>query len=389
MNPYQQSIALLHQVTTERGFLASANDIDNYRRIWARDGVICGLAALMDGDEKLVEGFKATLKTLADNQHHLGNIPSNVFFDKPKTLLSFGGLAGRVDTIAWFVIGICNYAHATGDMDFAKECLVNMKKGLSLLEAWEFNANHLVYVPRSGSWADEYITDGYILYDQLLRLWALRCFDALFPNEEIKAKIKKVTQKIEENYRKHKIKNDPYHPKAYKQLRKKKYWVASFGPSGYQKQFDAFANALSLLLDVGPKSFQDEVIDHTETLRTSLKLQLLPAFWPPIKKDDSEWSLLVNNCKYEFRNVPYEFHNGGTWQMVNGFYGMALVHKKKTKEAEQVLQQIDDLNQKEDWGFYENFNTETGEVSGVKHCAWSAAGSVLLKNAIQGKQVLK
>ena len=44
----------------------------------------------------------------------------------------------------------------------------------SLMDAWEFNGKHLLYVPQSGDWADEYIQHGYILFDQLLRVWALR-----------------------------------------------------------------------------------------------------------------------------------------------------------------------------------------------------------------------
>jgi hypothetical protein len=45
---------------------------------------------------------------------------------------------------------------------------------LTSFEAWEFNNKGLLYVPLSGNWADEYITDGYVLYDQLLRVWALK-----------------------------------------------------------------------------------------------------------------------------------------------------------------------------------------------------------------------
>jgi len=209
MNAYDQAIALLKEVSTERGFLASANDITNYRRIWARDGVICGLAALMDGDEQLVKTFRETLITLSDHQHHLGNIPSNVFFDKNGVKLSFGGLAGRVDTISWFIIGVCNYAQITNDVAFAKAHVDNINKGFNLLEAWEFNNNHLMYVPRSGNWADEYITEGYILYDQLLRVWALRAFNALFPSIENEEKIVRITRKISENYRKRKTTNEP------------------------------------------------------------------------------------------------------------------------------------------------------------------------------------
>jgi hypothetical protein len=33
----------------------------------------------------------------------------------------------------------------------------------------------------------------------------------------------------------------------------------------------------------------------------------------------------------EFRNYPNEFHNGGSWSMVNGFYGLGLLSKEKER----------------------------------------------------------
>jgi hypothetical protein len=39
----------------------------------------------------------------------------------------------------------------------------DIQKCLQFLEAWEFNNKHLLYVSLSGNWADEYITDGYVL----------------------------------------------------------------------------------------------------------------------------------------------------------------------------------------------------------------------------------
>jgi len=388
MNAYDQAISLLKEVSTERGFLASANDITNYRRIWARDGVICGLAALMDGDEQLVKTFRETLITLADHQHHLGNIPSNVYFDKNGVKLSFGGLAGRVDTISWFIIGLCNYAQFTNDLAFAKAHVDNINKGLNLLEAWEFNNNHLMYVPRSGNWADEYITEGYILYDQLLRVWALRAFNALFPSVENEEKIVRITRKISENFRKRKTTNEPYHPRAYAQLHKKKYWVAALNPSGYQEQFDAFANSLALVLEIDKEEFSQKVIKYSEKIRNSVKTKLLPAFSPAITEADAEWKLLENNCKYEFRNIPFEFHNGGTWQMVNGFYGLGLLNHGQAELAQNVLKRINKLNEVEGWSFYENFNTAANTPTGVPKCSWSAAAAVLLSRGIEGKKLL-
>ena len=106
---YNKAIQLLNQVSTDAGFLASAENTSNYQRVWARDGVICGLAALASGNEKLIETFKNTLETLANNQHELGTIPSNVLVSENKNDVSYGGLAGRVDAVTWFIIGVCQY----------------------------------------------------------------------------------------------------------------------------------------------------------------------------------------------------------------------------------------------------------------------------------------
>jgi len=40
-----------------------------------------------------------------------------------------------------------------------------IEKVVFLLGAWEFNNRGLLYVPATGDWADEYVHNGYILYD--------------------------------------------------------------------------------------------------------------------------------------------------------------------------------------------------------------------------------
>ena len=136
---YQQSIALLHRVATPNGFLASAENTSNYQRVWARDGVICGLAALASGDEKLIDTFKSTLETLAKYQHEIGTIPSNVLISEAKVDVSYGGLAGRVDALTWFIIGVCQYGFHQNDVAFVEKYTPNIEKCFQLLTAWEFN----------------------------------------------------------------------------------------------------------------------------------------------------------------------------------------------------------------------------------------------------------
>ena len=378
---YTKAIELLRKVSSSEGFLASAQNISNYKRVWARDGVICGLAALASGDENLIATFRKTLETLANNQHYNGTIPSNVMTNEGIVEVSYGGLAGRVDAVTWFIIGICQYSFYTNDATFVKKYEGNIQKCLQLLEAWEFNNKHLLYVPLSGNWADEYITDGYVLYDQLLRIWALKSYNHFAKDDSITSKIEKITEQLEINFTPNSI-GEKYHERAYKEVNIQKYMPCSFSPAGYKTQFDAFANSLALFLNIGSKDFQNSILVYSIELKNEMPLQLLPAFWPPIKESDLDWNLLKNNCKYEFRNYPNEFHNGGSWSMVNGFYGLALLAKAKNSEALQILNAINEANAVEDFSFYENFNSETKVPNGVPFCAWSAAATVMLHQSI-------
>ena len=378
---YQKAIALLHEVSTENGFLASAENTSNYKRVWARDGVICGLAALASGDEKLIATFKNTLETLAQHQHKMGTIPSNVFFSEDKIEVSYGGLAGRVDAVTWFVIGVCQYVYYTNDIAFLEKNKVTLEKCLSLLDAWEFNNKHLLYVPLSGNWADEYITDGYVLYDQLLRIWALRSYNHFAKETQLSEKIVNIKNQVEVNFQPNTI-GEKFHERAYNELDFKEYMPCSFSPSGYKTNFDAFANSLAVILNIGTDAMQNSILHHATTLASETKLGLVPAFWPPIFERDEHWNLLKNNCKYEFRNFPYEFHNGGSWSMVNGFLGLALLSKSETKNATTILNKIQDANALGNYSFYENFNTNTEAPNGVSFCAWSAAAEVLLQQSL-------
>lgn len=380
-NSYIQAIELLRKATSTEGFLASALDISNYKRVWARDGVICGLAALASGDEQLVHTFEKTIKTLATHQHEIGTIPSNVAFNGDDVEVSYGGLAGRVDAVTWFIIGVCQLAYYKQDHRIIERYRSSIEKCLFLLTAWEFNNKHLIYVPLSGNWADEYITDGYVLYDQLLRLWALKSYNHFKKSDEINQKINNIQEQITINYLPD-SKVEKIHPRAYDAMPQRNYVPASFSPSGYKMQFDAFANSLFLILDFGSSKMQENIISFSQNVVNNNKLQVLPAFWPPVMEQDEEWSLLKDNCKYDFRNFPYEFHNGGSWPMVNGFYGIALSRKGYHNEAQKLLEQINYLNAQKEYSFYENFNTLTGEPNGVPKCAWSAAASVMLHQTL-------
>jgi hypothetical protein len=123
---YRRACGLLSECSRPEGFLASPTDKTNYRRIWGRDGVIIGLAALMTGKTKLMETFRHTLETLAEYQGPHGEIPSNV--DPQSGRISYGGMTGRVDADLWFIIGCGEYWKVTGDDAFLDDMIPVVEK---------------------------------------------------------------------------------------------------------------------------------------------------------------------------------------------------------------------------------------------------------------------
>ena len=98
----------LRRALTDQGILASTVRHANYRRIWARDSVICGLAGLLHADEGLREGLRRSLDCLVRHCGPQGQIPSNLQIGEngQTSRVSYGGLCGRVDSIPWYIIGV-------------------------------------------------------------------------------------------------------------------------------------------------------------------------------------------------------------------------------------------------------------------------------------------
>jgi hypothetical protein len=83
----------------------------------------------------------------------------------------------------------------------------------------------------SGNWADEYITDGYVLYDQLLRVWALKSYNHFGMPNQFQTKLRKSRQ-IEVNFTR--IQHLKYHERAYNEISIKNFMPCSFSPAGYK-----------------------------------------------------------------------------------------------------------------------------------------------------------
>jgi hypothetical protein len=376
----KQAIQILAQSACEQGFLATASGNENYNRVWSRDSAITALAVFLHREESLYATVKQSICTLAAQQKENGLIPSNVGMSSSGELIvSYGTLVGRVDAQTWWIIQSCLYLKVSNDLALKSELHPKIKRTLALLEAWEFNARDLVYTPLGGNWADEYILSGYTLYDNLLRYLALHLCALLWPeHEKYQQKANLVRNAILVNFT-----NTAAPAAQILHPRIKTEWdaaahpflPAAFDAAQYLPYFDAAANGLALLLGFENNSLPNYVHDFL----ADPAVGFVPAFWPVITPDIPAWQLLRNQYNYNFKNTPYQFHNGGSWPVMSGVLSMGLRFCASANLADQMKESYERfLAQTDHFDFSEYISVNDQQPGGKKDMCFSASGYLFL-----------
>lgn len=83
-------------------------------------------------------------------------------------------------------------------------------------------------------------------------------------------------------------------------------------------------------------------------------------------------------------NFPYQYHNGGCWPYIGGFWVMALKNVKENKLAESELTKLAQTNKINNWQFNEWFHGKTGKPMGMAGQSWNAANFILAYHYLRG-----
>jgi glycogen debranching enzyme len=116
-----------------------------------------------------------------------------------------------------------------------------------------------------------------------------------------------------------------------------------------------------------------------------LAVDLPPNFFPYIHPVDQDW-----HVRYVEYNQPGEYHNGGVWPFICGFYVAALVAAKRFALAEEkllVLTQCVKLSNTSslDFGFNEWIKAQDGKPRGQDWQTWSAAMYLYAAKCVETK----
>lgn len=357
----QRSIQLLRNACTPWGIKASLTDLDNYNAIFTRDAVMAGIGGILLNDEVIKEGLKNTLLNLKKIQGDQGQIASNFTIKNGEVAkVSFGSLSPKIDSCTWYLVGV---GLLIKDGVIKKEDFkISVEKTIDLLDAIEYNGKHLIYVPKGGNWADEYTFEGYILYDQVLRIWGLKLLASIFDNKEWADKATAILKTVEANYKDE----------------KGEHFYASLYPGGVFEKFDLAGHSLIGLILEKEHSFFTQTLEWIER-EFLAKQKFPPAFYPVIKEGEKDWETLKKFHLFGFKNKPYHYHNGGIWWIWIGWLAIVLKTWKKEEALNQLIHMsFTYLNQLEEFQFEEYISSDDLIPNGTKKLCYSATGVIFL-----------
>ena len=329
-----------------------------YPEPYTRDLMIAALGIAVTGNKQLIDGLRKVLLKLAKNQSEHGHIPSLVHDREER---------GASDTTPLFLLAVGIFRKLTGQTDFLEE---QVRKSLTWMDYQSPSDRTLVAQQPTTDWRDEQWVLGFGLYVNTVVYSYLRLLGLHDRADRLHRAMDYFTIAS-------RIK--PQHVPEGLMIRHKPYFALWSYKIHSSERFDLLGNSLAILSGIASPTRAEEIIHwievHSAEMRKTGDLALdLPAnLFPFIMPGDDDW-----HPRFEEFNRPGEYHNGGIWPFICGFYVAALVAVGRFRLAEKKFGELTKLvkvarDEKLGFGFNEWFKAQDGNPCGQDWQTWSAA----------------
>jgi len=329
-----------------------------YPEPYTRDLMFSILGIAVSENQKLLESIRKVLETLAKNQTEHGHIPSLVHDSEDR---------GSSDTTPLFLLGVGIFRKVSREPDFLNEAV---EKALTWMEYQSPSDRYMIAQQPTSDWRDEQWVTGYGLFVNTIVYSYLRLLGKHNRADKMLHEMGRFT-----------ITGGTMHHHVHEGLIvKHKPYFAFWSYKIYSSErFDLLGNSLAILSGLASPSRADEMISWIEEecsgmqKRGELAVDLPPNFFPFIKPEDPDWL-----PRYKTFNNPGEYHNGGIWPFICGFYVAALIAAKRyTIAGEKLLALTRCIKNSSsgslEYGFNEWIKAQDGKPMGQDWQTWSAA----------------
>lgn len=374
---HERAVALLKRNLSPAGILAASAGPRaaqrGYTAIFGRDAAICAIGMACSGDPELRSAAAAGLHTLARYQAENGQLPK--FVDAQRREADFWYL-GCIDSTLWWLIALDFLDRLGLPRGLRRRYAKPVRLALQWLLAQEHQQFRLLQQNEASDWADIMPRSGFVLYTNALWYHVKRLY-GLGHARETRANFNGLFHPFSAGlaeYRRARLLNDY----ALRRARNRDLFLSFVNFSFFGEEGDVFGNVLALLAGVA------DAKGRRRTLRALARAGVhepypVRAVVHPIRKNSAMWRRYMGRHR---QNYEWQYHNGGIWPMVGGFWIVALARSGKQRAARAELVKMARACQIDGWSFTEWLHGRTLAPRGMAGQSWNAAAYLMAEQAL-------
>jgi hypothetical protein len=331
------------------------------------------MAMCGSGVPELEQGAIASLDALAARQAENGQIAKYV--DPEGKDADFWYL-GCIDATLWWLIAVDHVRRhgLVGPRHWAAEAAL----AIVWLQAQEHQHFRLLQQNEASDWADIMPRSGYVLYTNALWFEVKRRFSLRHADEtryHFNHLFNPFQPDLPEYHRArlltHYARRGRRDPGFYMSFVN----FATVGDEG-----DVFGNVLAMLCGLADEEMGQRIV---HTIRDSHASDPWPirVVLHPLSPQHQLWRRYMARHQ---QNKVHQYHNGGIWPFVGGFWIMALARLGMTELAWAELDRLAQVCALDDWRFTEWFHGKTLAPMGMDGQSWNAAAFLLARRELEG-----
>jgi len=371
------SIALLKRNATPAGILAASQSPQAARRgytaIFGRDAAVCAIGMSLSGDPALMRAAADGLATLARHQAPNGQIAK--FVDVHRREADFWYL-GCIDSTLWWLIALAFLDRRRGTGRLRARHARRIERAIAWLLAQEHQRFYLLQQNEASDWADIMPRSGFVLYTNALWYYVKRLYrlgHARETRESFNGLFHPFSAGIAQ-YRRARLLNAYVLDRA----RNRDLFLSFVNFSFFGEEGDVFGNVLAVLLGLADPGAAARTLDALARARVADPYPIR-AVTHPIRRSDSLWRPYMARHR---QNYVWQYHNGGIWPMVGGFWVAALSAGRRPEQAREELGKLARACALRRWSFTEWLHGKTLAPRGMPGQSWNAASFLMADYAV-------
>jgi glycogen debranching enzyme len=399
---HAKSIDLLRRNLTPAGILAATPGdrarSRGYTAIFGRDAAICAIGMALSGDPELERAAAAGLETLGEYQASNGQIPKFVAASPGARAGRRDGSKGAREADFWYLGCIDSTLWWLLALDFLERPSTSTRKStptrrtrsrkrsprvelaLQWLLAQEHQRFFLLQQNEASDWADIMPRSGFVLYTNAL-WYAVKRRYGLDRAEETHDNFNGLFHPFSAGlapYRRARLLNEY----VLRRARNRDLYLSFVNFSFFGEEGDVFGNLLAVLCGLADARASRRTLDALQRAKVS-RLYPVRVVTHPIRRRSALWRPYMDRHR---QNEVWQYHNGGIWPMVGGFWVIALAAAGRLPQARLELENLARACAVRNWAFTEWLHGTKGTPRGMPGQSWNAAAFLMAERAIAEKR---